>query len=51
MREIHCLKGKNKTLVLEWLPDEDIAEEESEVQPPPAGQPPIPGLPVLDGHA
>src|SRR5271156_1502591 len=51
LRDTHHLKRKLKKCILEWLATEDIAEEESEVLLPPFEQPPIPGLPVLDGYA
>ena len=49
LRDTHHLTGKVKKSVLAWLATEDIAEEELDVVTPPPGQPPIPGLAVLDG--
>ena len=51
LRDTYYLKGKLKKALLEWLAKEDIAEGESDVVLPPSGQPPILGLPVLNGYA
>ena len=51
IRDVYRLTGKAKQLMLQWLATEDIAEKESDVQPPPANEPPIDGLPVYDGYA